>query len=220
MSLKANFDLDKTKEFPSCLTSVIIPEGITSIGNNAFDSCTSLTDVTIPNSVTEIGLSAFYWCISLTEINLPNNLTTIRNNAFGSCRSLTSIKIPNTVTEIESAAFEGCTSLQSIKIPYGITTINQNTFSYCTELTDVEIDQNVAFVFVRSDFLGDGGFSDSASAFNHKRFLAFCIVLPVQNFSINLPFYHIRHLAFLPVLILTVRKVIFNKNIYNTQDDF
>lgn len=85
-----------------------------SIGNYAFYCCSSLTSVTIPNSVTSIGHSAFNGCSSLTNITIPNSVTSIGNSAFRSCSNLTSITIPNSVTSIGEYAFYNCNSLTSI----------------------------------------------------------------------------------------------------------
>ncbi len=105
---------------------------ITSIGNYAFDDCTSLTSVTIPNSVTSIGNYAFNGCKSLTSITIPDNVTSIESSAFSGCSSLTSVTIPNSVTEIGSDAFYRCTSLSSITIPNSVTSIGEYAFSGCT----------------------------------------------------------------------------------------
>jgi hypothetical protein len=71
------------------LTDITIPDGVTSIGDYAFSSCTSLTDITIPNGVTSIGDYAFSRCTSLTDITIPNSVTSIGNWAFWGCGNLT-----------------------------------------------------------------------------------------------------------------------------------
>ena len=104
--------------FSSCpsLTSVTIPDIITSIGADAFGSCTGLTSVTIPNSVTTIDLQAFYRCSGLTSITIPNSVTSIEGEAFIDCSGLTSITIPNSVTSIGYQAFYNCSALTSVTI--------------------------------------------------------------------------------------------------------
>ena len=87
---------------------VVIEDGVTSIGNSAFDSCSNLTSITIPDSVSSIGNFVFYGCSSLTSITLSNNITNIGNSAFAGCSSLTSITIPDRVTSIEKYAFYNC----------------------------------------------------------------------------------------------------------------
>ncbi|MCX6653107.1 MAG: leucine-rich repeat domain-containing protein [Methanomassiliicoccales archaeon] len=89
------------------------------IGDSAFYSCTSLTSVTIPNSVTSIGDWAFYNCTSLTSVTIPNSVTSIGDGAFAVCTSLTSVTIPSSVTSIGSMTFSVCTSLTSIDVNTG-----------------------------------------------------------------------------------------------------
>ena len=95
--------------FRSCtsLTSVVIPDSVTSIGRAAFRGCTSLTSVVIPDSVTSIGDYAFYGCTSLTSVVIPDSVTSIGFYAFSDCTSLTRIEIPDSVTSIGDEAFEG-----------------------------------------------------------------------------------------------------------------
>ena len=130
----------------SKVKQVIISDGVTTIGDNAFDGCSSLTSVTIPNSVKEIGELAFYDCSSLTSITIPNSVTTIEYGAFWNCPSLTSITIPNSVTTIGASAFGGCSSLTSVTIPNGVTTIGSNAFYGCSSLTSVTIPNGVTTI--------------------------------------------------------------------------
>ena len=104
------------------ITSVSLPDGLTSIGNGAFYYCSSLTSITIPNSVTSIGDWAFGGCYSLTSVTIPNSVTSIGYGAFEFCSSLTSIAIPNSVTSIREGAFRDCSSLTSIVVETGNTT--------------------------------------------------------------------------------------------------
>ena len=123
--------------FSGCtsLTSITIPNSVTSIGVFAFEYCTSLTSINIPNSVTSIGSSAFRGCTSLTSITIGDSVTSIDNYAFYGCSGLTSITIPNSVTSIGSSAFEDCTGLTSINIPNSVTSIGNSAFYGCTSLT-------------------------------------------------------------------------------------
>ena len=90
------------------MTSVTIPNSVTSIGEYAFLGCSGLTSVTIPNSVTSIGGAAFYDCSGLTSVTIPNSVTSIGGGAFRGCSGLTSVTIPNSVTSIGDKAFWNC----------------------------------------------------------------------------------------------------------------
>ena len=98
------------------MTSIDIPEGVTSIGARAFDGCSSLTSIDIPEGVTSIGDYAFRNCSSLTSIDIPDSVTSIGYETFYYCSSLTSIAIPEGVTSIGDSAFLGCSSLKSVHI--------------------------------------------------------------------------------------------------------
>ena len=113
-------------------TNIVIPSAIngvsvTSIGNDAFEYCSSLTSVTIPSSVTSIGDDAFMGC-TLTSITIPSSVTSIGSSAFCGCASLTSITIPSSVTSIGSNTFARCTSLTSVTIPNSVTSIGHDAF--------------------------------------------------------------------------------------------
>lgn len=97
--------------FPRCVTEIIIPNGMTTIGQLGYPN---LRTIVIPDSVTSIGNSAFYQCTSLTSINIPESVTSIGNYAFQKCSSLTSITIPEGVTRIGDYAFRYCSSLKTI----------------------------------------------------------------------------------------------------------
>lgn len=132
------------RAFDYCsLTSINLPNSVTSIGEWAFYECRSLTSINIPHSVTSIGNSAFSWCDSLTSINIPNSVTTIGDEAFYECKSLTSINIPDSVTSIGDGAFDECSSLASINIPDSVTSIGNAAFSKCESLTNINIPDSV-----------------------------------------------------------------------------
>ena len=128
------------------IRSVIIEDGVTTIGQSAFWECIGLTNITIPNSVTIIGGSAFDNCQKLMEITIPNSVTTIGGAAFSGCVELTSITIPNSVTTIGDAAFSGCVELTNITIPNSVTTIGRHAFWHCGRLTDVTIPNSVTAI--------------------------------------------------------------------------
>ncbi len=167
------YDCDSSAE------NVVIPEkhkgeNVVGIFENAFKDCKQLTSVTIPNSVTSIGSSVFYGCSSLTSVTIPNSVTSIGSYAFSGCSSLTSVNYTgdinkwaqisfgnsfanpiyyakklyingelvtsadiNTATKISDYAFEDCSSLTSVTIPDSVTSIGSNAFSKCSSLTSV-----------------------------------------------------------------------------------
>jgi len=152
--------LNENNEFNE-VTSITIPETVTSIGNYTFYNCTSLTNITILGDITSIGDVAFGYCKSLESITLPKSVTNIGDYAFYNCENLTSltisesetsIKISESETSIGNYAFSGCTSLTSITIPENVTSIGKNAFEYCTSLTSITISENVVSI-------GDSAFS-------------------------------------------------------------
>ena len=96
------------------IKTVTIGDGITRIGDSAFQGCSGLTKLTLPNSVTSIGESAFRGCRGLTELTLPNSITSIGDYAFYSCRGLTELTLSNSLTSIGKYAFKGCIGLEKI----------------------------------------------------------------------------------------------------------
>ena len=151
--------------FADCLwrlTSVNIPNSVTSIGRYAFCECRSLTSITIPNSVTSIGEYAFSGCSGLTSINVESGNTAYdsRNNCNAIIETATNTLIqgcqntiiPNNVTSIGASAFEKCSALTSITIPDGVTGIGASAFEECSALTSITIPDGVTSI-------GNGAFS-------------------------------------------------------------
>ena len=150
-------------DYHSFIKSIVINDGVTSIGDYAFSDCSSLTSVTIPNSVTSIGTSAFVYCSSLTSVIL----TALSEEEFckGQGNSLlyskgvnyqreiqingtkvTKFTIPNSVTSIGDEAFRGCSSLTSVTIPNSVTSIGWSAFYGCSSLTSVTIPNSVTSI--------------------------------------------------------------------------
>ena len=118
------------------VTSLVIPNSVTSIRNYAFSCFYGLTSVTIPNSVTSIGKAAFYNCYCLTSMTLPNSVTEIGNSAFYGCKGLKSVTIPNSVISIGTWAFRECSGLTSMTIPNSVTSIGDGAFSGWSKVRD------------------------------------------------------------------------------------
>ena len=123
------------------LTATVTYDGVaysvTSIGEYAFEDCSSLTAITLPASVTSIGSGAFSGCRSLTAITLPEGVTSIGDWAFYYCENLTAITIPESVTNIGEYAFWKCSSLTAITLPESVTSIGWSAFEDCISLTDM-----------------------------------------------------------------------------------
>ena len=134
--------------FSSCsdLTSVTIPNSVTTIGERAFQECTNLTSVSIPNSVTTIDAYAFYDCSSLTSVSIPNRMISISNSTFSYCTNLTTVTIPNSVISIDNNAFFNCSSLTSVIIPNSVISIGDYAFAYCSSLTSMAIPEGVTCI--------------------------------------------------------------------------
>ena len=128
------------------LVSIILPEGLASIGVNAFIHCSSLKTIRIPESVTYMDTGIFAYCSSLESVNIPKGITAIKYYTFAYCSSLKGIEIPAGVTSIENQVFAGCTTLVSINIPEGVTSIEEYTFHSCYSLPSIDIPASVTFI--------------------------------------------------------------------------
>ena len=106
------------------ITSVIIENGVTSIGEFAFQNCTKMTSVIIPDTVSTIGAGSFCFCSSLADLIIPEGVQEIDDDAFFGCSSLTSVLIPASVTDLGGCVFANCTDLTSI-------TVDPDNPSYC-----------------------------------------------------------------------------------------
>ena len=133
-------------EAPEALAGAYaIPNSVISIATNAFEDC-GLTSVIIPDSVTNIGNYAFYFCLGLTNVTIGNNVTSIGIGAFYDCFSLTIVTIPDSVVSIGSSAFDSCSRLTSVTIGNSITKIGSYTFEYCVDLRQVYFSENAPLV--------------------------------------------------------------------------
>ena len=131
-----NYDTMPWSSYRSSITSLVIENGVTSIGSYAFDGCSGLTSITIPSSVNSIGSKAFYGCSGLTSVSLGNNYCVSNfKTVFPTYSNITSITIGNSVTSIGGWAFYGCSGLTSVTIGNGVTSIGSSAFQYCSGLT-------------------------------------------------------------------------------------
>ncbi len=123
--------------FKDLFTKINIGDGVTVIGNHAFDNCFDVTDITISNTVTSIGGNAFNNCESVKNISIPESVTTIGENAFSYCSGITTLIIPNGVTTIGNYAFSNMSSLTRAYIPKSVEKVGMSLFSSCYSLTDI-----------------------------------------------------------------------------------
>ena len=121
------------------LSSIVLPKGITTIGDDAFSYNTSLTSIKIPNTVTTIGKRAFRGCTNLTSIEIPDSVTYIGEHCFYDCNKLQKIKLSKKIQTINPYLLYGCSSLTEIKIPEGVKSIGYAAFSYCNKLTTITL---------------------------------------------------------------------------------
>jgi len=125
------------------LTNIVIPEGVSSIGRMSFQYCRNLDRILFPASLTAIGGYAFQFCSNLINLNIPEGITIIEDGTFRGCKKLTSIIISEGITSIGKEAFSWCESLTSLVLPEGITSIGDEAFRMCTSLTSIIIPASV-----------------------------------------------------------------------------
>ena len=157
---------------------IVIPEGVTRIGDSAFQNNTTVTKVTFASTVTSVGTYAFNGCTALTEVVFNEGLLTLERSAFYQCTALTSIELPSTLTTIGRSAFNSCTSLTGdINIPASVTLIDYMAFRSCTGINGtVTIEAGSSTVigeyafyycnYITGLVLGEGVTSIGAYAFN------------------------------------------------------
>lgn len=131
--MEQDFDISngELKKYIGDSKKVVIPECVTSIGNNAFNNCRTLTSVTIPEGVTSIGNNAFTHCTNLKNITIPKSVISIGHEAFYWCDSLTNVTILEGVKIIGNCAFAQCFNLENVIIPESVTSIGNQVFSAC-----------------------------------------------------------------------------------------
>lgn len=135
---KVNYSLQNN------IVSVNIPDGVTSIANNAFQ-VSKITSINIGSGVTKLPTYMCYGCTKLVSVNISESVTSIGDSCFLNCSSLTNINIPSGVTNLESNAFSG-TSITSIKIPSGVTNLPYRLLNYCTKLKSVNLSEGLTSI--------------------------------------------------------------------------
>ncbi|MGN0307434.1 MAG: leucine-rich repeat domain-containing protein, partial [Lachnospiraceae bacterium] len=128
------------------ITRVIVPEGVTEIGEKAFAGCTNLTSVSLPESLEVIGAQAFKDCWSLPSISIPNGVSEMGTGVFTTCHKLSSLKLPDSLEIISADLVFSCASLTSLTIPDGVKTIDDGAIYNCPKLTEITIPDSVVFV--------------------------------------------------------------------------
>lgn len=129
----------------SNLTSAVIGDDVTIIGDAAFCSCSKLTDLTIGQSVERIAPNAFSTCKMLCDVQLPDSLIYLDNYAFVDCSAIQHIELPNNLNAIGYSAFYGCEQLEEITIPDSVSSISSYAFAYCDSLESVTIPNSVQY---------------------------------------------------------------------------
>jgi hypothetical protein len=130
--------------FDQCgLTSIAIPDSVVRLGDFAFENCNGLTNVTLGNNVTNIPDLEFAGCINLTSVITPNSVISIGDQSFWVCTSLANIALPNGVSTLGYEAFAGCSSLLSIALPDSVTSIGAEAFKSCSSLTNVTFSDSI-----------------------------------------------------------------------------
>ena len=125
----------------------MIPNGVTCIGNYAFNACRSLSSIVIPNSVTSIGKNAFINCRALTSITIPNTVSSIGDFAFQGCEALTSVTIGNGVMSLAEGVFSYCSNIKNVTLPEKLQSIRKDAFKYCSALTALTIPASVEYIY-------------------------------------------------------------------------
>ena len=193
----------------SSVHTINISEGVTHIGEEAFDGGENVQSISIPQSVTSIGAWAFQACKSLTTFSISDNVTTIGDGIFYDCTGLTtpiynshtficlptsysgSYEIPSGITTIAGFAFNECSALTSVNIPDDVTTIGQDAFYGCSSLTSVTIPENVTSI-------GQGGTFQNCTALTSVQWNAInCQIEPIDETQTDYypPFYNLSNIS-------------------------
>ena len=141
-----DYVLGQNMPWIKALTSVTIEEGVTSIGNYAFQGNDSITSISIPSTVRTIGEGAFYGCKKISSISLPTKLYSIGAYAFNGCTSLTTVTLPDGITAIPAGLFSGCTALTTVNMTDDVTSIGNGAFLGCNHINSISIPSAVTSI--------------------------------------------------------------------------
>ena len=123
--------------YRSQIVTVVLPDGITSVGNNAFRNCSALTQINLPEGITSIGASSFAFCRQLSAVSIPGSAESLGGSAFYECSGLTSVELRPGLAEIGDSAFHKCTALTEISLPASVMRIQSKAFNGCSALTQI-----------------------------------------------------------------------------------
>lgn len=125
------------------LTSVSIPNSVTSIGKQAFYACKKLVSVSLPAGIQTIEEESFSQCIALKTIQIPSGVTSIGKSAFRGCEGLTKVLLPESIISLGQWSFQGCKSLQSVILPNSLQSMEDACFGACESLTNIAVPDSV-----------------------------------------------------------------------------
>ena len=161
------------------LSNIVIPDSVTSIGDGAFFGCRSLSNIVIPDSVISVGDWTFCGCRSLSSMVIPDGVSSIGVCTFSYCRSLSSIVIPDSVSSIGICAFMDCCFLSNIVLPNNVTSIGNGAFLGCRSLSNIIIPNSVSSIginaFMNCSSLSNIAIPDSVSSIGHCAFRGCCL---------------------------------------------
>ena len=128
---------------------LVVEDGITSIGNDAFSDCESLVSAELAEGITSIGDGAFTGCYDLEKINIPNSVTSIGYDAFDSCWTLPSLELPSGLSKLESSAVS-FTAIKELTVPHGVKVVDSYLAAYNDNLTTVTLEEGVEEIWHRA----------------------------------------------------------------------
>ena len=156
------------------ITSVVIPDSVTKMGDFVFSGCTKLNSVDLSSNLISMGKGAFYNCTSLGSVSLPTGLSVIGDWAFWNCMNITEIYLPSTISSVGIGAFSGCTNLSVVNLNSGISSLSQYLFADCISLSSITLPSNVTtineYAFADCSNLSEIFFGNSHVNINSKAF--------------------------------------------------